>query len=219
MKAPSTNRYELLHEDFGNFMRTVAKTGSLIQKIDMPGYECLEGFHFIAVATHLDLRPDSLLEHDAGLMTLVTMSIRTFHLVRTDLHPGNILVALDPPPGPLLSSAAYIVDRFKPFGWKVPSSWREPAIVLLDVGEPLSMSQGELGTDIDPAAPYVLHVKSAGLAAFVAALIPAISLWAERRSGHSAVLAACQLHSVVSGCCNVLNPGAAIWACYINLLS
>ena len=57
-----------------------------------------------------------------------------------DLHPGNILVALDPPPGPLLSSAAYLVDRFKPFGWKVPSSWREPAIVLLDVGErsPLS---------------------------------------------------------------------------------
>ena len=52
-----------------------------------------------------------------------------------DLHPGNILVALDPPPGPLLSSAAYLVDRFKPFGWKVPSSWREPAIVLLDVGE------------------------------------------------------------------------------------
>ena len=49
--------------------------------------------------------------------------------------PGNILVALDPPPGPLLSSAAYLVDRFKPFGWKVPSSWREPAIVLLDVGE------------------------------------------------------------------------------------
>jgi hypothetical protein len=29
---------------------------------------------------------------------------------------------------------AYILDRFKPFGWKVPSSWREPAIVLLDVG-------------------------------------------------------------------------------------
>ena len=44
-------------------------------------------------------------------------------------------MALDPPPGPLLSSAAYLVDRFKPFGWKVPSSWREPAIVLLDVGE------------------------------------------------------------------------------------
>lgn len=56
-------------------------------------------------------------------------------LACADLHPGNILVALDPPPGPLLSSAAYVVDRFKPFGWKVPSSWREPAIVLLDVGE------------------------------------------------------------------------------------
>ena len=56
-------------------------------------------------------------------------------LTCADLHPGNILVALDPPPGPLLSSAAYMVDRFKPFGWKVPSSWREPAIVLLDVGE------------------------------------------------------------------------------------
>lgn len=67
----------------------------------------------------------------------------TQELVRADLHPGNILVALDPPPGPLLSSAAYIVDRFKPFGWKVPSSWREPAIVLLDVGELLSRIRGE----------------------------------------------------------------------------
>ena len=65
--------------------------------------------------------------------------MRTLYFVCTDLHPGNILVALDPPPGPLLSSAAYIVDRFKPFGWKVPSSWREPAIVLLDVGERLSV--------------------------------------------------------------------------------
>ena len=57
----------------------------------------------------------------------------TLSSLLADLHPGNILVALDPPPGPLLSSAAYMVDRFKPFGWKVPSSWREPAIVLLDV--------------------------------------------------------------------------------------
>ncbi|CAL8470433.1 g9975 [Coccomyxa elongata] len=56
------------------------------------------------------------------------------NLIHSDLHPGNILVAFDSPPVPLLSSAAYIVDRFKPFGWKVPSSWREPAIVLLDVG-------------------------------------------------------------------------------------
>lgn len=63
------------------------------------------------------------------------------HFILADLHPGNILVALDPPPGPLLSSAAYMVDRFKPFGWKVPSSWREPAIVLLDVGERPTMAR------------------------------------------------------------------------------
>ncbi len=54
-----------------------------------------------------------------------------------DLHPGNILVTLDPPPGPLLSTAAYLVDRFHPFGLTVPSSWREPGIVLLDVGAPI----------------------------------------------------------------------------------
>jgi predicted unusual protein kinase regulating ubiquinone biosynthesis (AarF/ABC1/UbiB family) len=72
---------------------------------------------------------------DVGLS--VTRNYRHCH---ADLHPGNILVALDSPPVPLLSSAAYIVDRFKPFGWKVPSSWREPAIVLLDVGAALRVS-------------------------------------------------------------------------------
>lgn len=69
----------------------------------------------------------------AGLDSASTCESQSAHAA-ADLHPGNILVAFDSPPVPLLSSAAYIVDRFKPFGWKVPSSWREPAIVLLDVG-------------------------------------------------------------------------------------
>ena len=79
-----------------------------------------------------------------------------------DLHPGNILVAFDSPPVPLLSSAAYIVDRFKPFGWKVPSSWREPAIVLLDVGAFLPAAI--LCLTLAPVAPFVASCASACLA-------------------------------------------------------
>ncbi len=66
-----------------------------------------------------------------------------------DLHPGNILVQLEPPPGPVLSTAAYLLERLRPFGFSVPSSWREPAIVLLDVGAPrinLSLTQSRQGS-------------------------------------------------------------------------
>ncbi|KAK9788286.1 hypothetical protein WJX73_008757 [Symbiochloris irregularis] len=58
--------------------------------------------------------------------------------IHSDLHPGNILVALDPAPQPLLASAASLL-RFS--GLAVPPSWQQPCIVLLDVGMATHLSE------------------------------------------------------------------------------
>ena len=49
-------------------------------------------------------------------------------------QPGNILVALDPPPGVLLAGASKVLDALRPLGLHAPASWRQPRLVLLDVG-------------------------------------------------------------------------------------
>ncbi len=110
-------------------------------------------------------------------LLLITCLPQQCHTMCADLHPGNILVALDPPPGPLLSSAAYILDRFKPFGWKVPSSWREPAIVLLDVGRSSPELISHCTCKIS-VMPECLRPKYQG---------SSVDLWHACRHGHASV--------------------------------
>ncbi|KAL3130565.1 hypothetical protein ABBQ38_008372 [Trebouxia sp. C0009 RCD-2024] len=53
------------------------------------------------------------------------------NFIHSDLHPGNIMVRLDPPSNPLLQAATKLCSIF---GGKSPEDWMQPRIVLLDVG-------------------------------------------------------------------------------------
>ncbi|KAK9808945.1 hypothetical protein WJX72_006758 [[Myrmecia] bisecta] len=75
-----------------------------------------------------------------GSKTMLQMML-VDNLIHSDLHPGNILVALDPPPGPLLSSLAHLLKGLAPYGVQVPKKWLQPRIVLLDVGMATHLSR------------------------------------------------------------------------------
>ncbi|KAK9836261.1 hypothetical protein WJX81_000321 [Elliptochloris bilobata] len=77
-----------------------------------------------------------------GSQTMLQMML-VDNLIHSDLHPGNILVALDPPPPPLLAPAAALLQRLAPYGLTVPEAWLQPRIVLLDVGMATHLSPEE----------------------------------------------------------------------------
>ena len=64
-----------------------------------------------------------------------------FHLnSHSDLHPGNILVRLDPPKTGLAGAAA---SALRAAHVPVPRSWLRPSLVLLDVGMTTSLSEAD----------------------------------------------------------------------------
>lgn len=81
--------------------------------------------------------------HNADLAALGSGAMLQMMLVdnfvHADLHPGNIMVHLDPPRG---TRALYerVAERI---GLKMPEKWNRPAIVLLDVGMATHLSDTE----------------------------------------------------------------------------
>jgi aarF domain-containing kinase len=76
----------------------------------------------------------------AGLCRLAKLGSQTMlqmmlvdNLIHSDLHPGNILVAVEPPRGPF-NMLRKVLDVVAPLGVHLPARWLQPHIVLLDVG-------------------------------------------------------------------------------------
>eukprot|EP00884_Botryococcus_braunii_P012216 jgi/Botrbrau1/20996/Bobra.0144s0014.1 len=67
-----------------------------------------------------------------GSQTMLQMML-VDNLIHSDLHPGNILVSLEPPRGPF-NVFARALRLLQPLGFSLPPRLLQPHLVLLDVG-------------------------------------------------------------------------------------
>ncbi|KAL0042711.1 hypothetical protein WJX79_008376 [Trebouxia sp. C0005] len=63
------------------------------------------------------------------------------NFIHSDLHPGNIMVRLDPPSNMLMQAAAKLCSTMGLAGCNIANSWLQPKVVLLDVGMVTRLSQ------------------------------------------------------------------------------
>ncbi|KAL0040620.1 hypothetical protein WJX77_012568 [Trebouxia sp. C0004] len=62
------------------------------------------------------------------------------NFIHSDLHPGNIMVRLDPPSNMFMQAAAKLCSSAG-LGCHIPNSWLRPKVVLLDVGMVTRLSE------------------------------------------------------------------------------